>query len=102
MSFVMPHDLLSKPVFSGLGEPIGVVVGVEPYPSGFAHKLWVLEECPVGPSILHTIDEEFVRTVGPTRIDLKGPREGFHITRTSPLAAASAGGASVPGDAAAP
>ena len=83
MCFVRSDDLLSKPVYSGLGEEIGVVIGVEPYPSGFAHKLWVMERPALGEPVMRVVDERFVREVTPERIQLKGPREGFHITRVN-------------------
>lgn len=91
MSFIQSQDLLSKPVYSGLGEEIGVVVGVEPYPSGYVHKLWVMEHgSPDGMPCLRVVDERFVKEITSERIQLKGPREGFHITRvTSPAAAAA-------------
>ncbi|HWG91661.1 MAG TPA: hypothetical protein VNZ52_12505 [Candidatus Thermoplasmatota archaeon] len=89
----MPDDVLQKPVYSGLGEEIGVVVGVEPYPSGFAHKLHVREADPIGTvEVVHTIDERFVKEVTTDRIRLKGPREGFHITRVTSAGAPAAAG----------
>lgn len=85
MCFIQSEELIQKPVYSGLGEEIGIVVGVEPYPSGFVHKLWVLEQASGGEPKLRVVDERFVREVTPDRVLLKGPREGFHITRVTAL-----------------
>lgn len=73
----MIDDLLGKPVIGSFGEPLGEVVRVEPDASGRPRKLRFRG----AGEPERVVKIEFVRAVRRDRIELKGPREGFHMTR---------------------
>lgn len=73
-------ELAGKRVVSGIGEDLGHVVGIEPDRWGRPRKL-VYQEAGLDRPV--SVKLEFIRAVRPDRIELKGPREGFHITRMS-------------------
>lgn len=73
--------LVGKRIVSGIGEAIGVVIRVQAGRDGGPRRLWVRED---GSGRLREIDGRFVRSLEGDEIHLKGPREGYHITRIGP------------------
>ena|SRR5438552_4510908 len=75
------HDgLVGHRLLSGTGETLGVVVGVEPDRFGRPKKLAFVEE---GSGATRYVPLQFVRGIEDGVVKLAGPRQGYHITRTS-------------------
>lgn len=63
---------------SGTGEDLGIVTGIQADRHG--HPKWLaFEEEPGAPSRLAPL--KFVKSFDEGVVTLKGPREGYHITR---------------------
>lgn len=80
MQLHAPDELLDRTVVSGLGIHLGVVVDVERNPRGAAERLVVREDG----GMLREVEAMHVRCILPDRVELKGPREGFHIAPLGP------------------
>lgn len=68
-------------LWSGTGEELGTVMGVEQDRRGIPKWLTFLET-PGAP--LRKVNLEFVRGVDAQGIRVAGPRDGYHITRLHP------------------
>lgn len=73
-------DLAGLRLYSGTGEELGVVVGVEIGRWGEPKKLVFTED---GGATRRVVPLRFVRRVEEHGVTLAGPREGYHITRLS-------------------
>ena len=74
-----PDDAyVGLPLWSGTGEPLGVVVGVELDRWGAPKHLRFVEP---GSDVPRRAPLRVVRHVDEDGIHLAGPREGYHITR---------------------
>jgi len=65
-------------IFSGTGEELGTILGVET--DRFGDPKWIrfLEAANAPP---RKVRLDFVRSVEGGAVTLRGPREGYHITR---------------------
>lgn len=76
-----PDLVVGKRLYSGTGEDLGIVLGVERDRMG--HPKWLkFLEGPGAPPRKVRLD--FVRGIEDGAVHLAGPREGYHITRLHP------------------
>ena len=85
MAWATP-DLVGKPVVNGCGALLGRVVGVAEEMDGIVREIVVRQ---LDGSKDWFIDAIHIRSVA-ERVQLKGPREGFHIAPMPPEAPAEA------------
>jgi hypothetical protein len=65
---------------SGIGEDLGLVIGVQADRNG--HPKWLaFVEDPAGALPPRLAPLKYVKSFEPGVVRLKGPREGYHITR---------------------
>lgn len=66
------------PLWSGTGEKLGIILGVESDRFGVPKWLSFLETADAPP---RKVRLDHVRGIDSSGVQLKGPREGYHITR---------------------